>query len=148
MKVIFLQDVKGQGKKGDMKNVSDGYARNYLLPKGLAVTADNQAINEMQGKKAAQEHRVKTEREAAQQTAQRLESVNVIVKMSGGADGRLYGSVTSKEIAEQLKAQFGIEVDKRKITLPEPIKSFGTYRCGLRLFSDVSGSVTVTVTEK
>lgn len=148
MKVIFLQDVKGQGKKGEIKEVSDGYARNFLLPKKLASEADNKAINEMKGKKASEDYRIEVEKQNAKATAEKLETVTVIIKMTAGADSRLYGSVTSKDIAEHLKEQTGIEVDKRRIMLSEPIKSFGTYKADVKLYGEISGKITVTVTEK
>ena len=148
MKVVFLKDVKGQGKTGDIKEVSDGYARNFLLPKGFAVVADNKALNEIEGKKAAEAHKKEVERAQALETAEKLKDVKVHITMTGGADGRLYGSVTSKEIAEQLKEQTGIAVDKGKITLAEPIKAYGTYKASCRLYGDVSGTITVTVAEK
>ncbi len=148
MKVVFLQDVKGQGKKGEIKNVSDGYARNFLIPKKLAAEADNKTLNEMKGKKASEEHRIELERQSAADTARRLEEIKVIIKMSAGADSRLYGSVTSKDIAESLKEQTGIEVDKRKIILPEPLKSFGSYKIDVKLYGEITGKINVTVTEK
>ncbi|MCI8590339.1 MAG: 50S ribosomal protein L9 [Clostridiales bacterium] len=148
MKVVFLKDVKGQGKAGDVKEVSDGYARNFLIPKGAAVLADAKALNEIEGKKASLAHKKEVEREQAIETAKKLEDVSVKIQMTGGADGRLYGSVTSKEIAEQLKAQTGIEVDKRKITLSEPIKAFGTYKTTCKLYNDIGGTITVIVEEK
>ena len=148
MKVVFLQDVKGQGKKGEIKNVSDGYARNFLIPKKLAAEADNKTLNEMKGKKASEEHRIELERQSASDTARRLEEIKVIIKMSAGADSRLYGSVTSKDIAESLKEQTGIEVDKRKIILPEPLKSFGSYKIDVKLYGEITGKINVTVTEK
>lgn len=148
MKVIFLQDVKGQGKRGEIKEVSDGYARNFLLPKKLASEADNKAINEMNGKKASEEYRIEVEKQNAKETAKKLEAVTVVIKMTAGTDSRLYGSVTSKDIAEYLKEQTGIEVDKRRIMLPEAIKAFGTYKADVKLYGDISGKITVTVTEK
>ena len=148
MKVVFLKDVKGQGKAGDVKEVSDGYARNFLIPKGAAVLADAKALNEIEGKKASLAHKKEVEREQAMQTAKKLEDVSVKIQMTGGADGRLYGSVTSKEIAEQLKEQTGIEVDKRKISLSEPIKAFGTYKAACKLYNDIGGTITVIVSEK
>lgn len=148
MKVVFLQDVKGQGKKGEIKEVSDGYARNFLIPKKIAAVADNKTLNEIKGKKASEEHRAELEKQSAAETAKRLEETVVIIKMSAGADSRLYGSVTSKDIAEALREQTGIEVDKRKIILPEPIKAFGTYLADVKLYGEITGKITVTVTEK
>ena len=145
MKVIFLQDVKGQGKKGEMKEVSDGYARNFLIPKGLAVLADGKAINEMKGAKAHEEHKKATEEANAKDIAGRLAELVLTIKVKGAADGRLYGSVTGKEVAEQLKAQHSIEIDKRKIELTEAIKSFGTYKAKVKLYAGISGTLTIKV---
>lgn len=145
MKVIFLQDVKGQGKKGEMKDVSDGYARNFLIPKGVAVLADSKAINEMKGAKAAEEHKRATEEANAKDIAGKLEDTILTLKVKGAADGRLYGSVTGKEIAEQLKAQYGIDIDKRKIELPETIKTFGSYKAKVKLYAGISGTLTIKV---
>ena len=117
MKVILTQDVKAQGKKGDLITVSEGYARNFLFPKKLAVEADAKAMNELKNQEASKKFRLEAERAAAKETADRLSSVTVVIPMAHGADGRLYGSVTSKEIAEQLKAQHGIEIDRRKIVM-------------------------------
>ncbi|MBE6666941.1 MAG: 50S ribosomal protein L9 [Ruminococcaceae bacterium] len=148
MKVILLADVKGQGKKDQVINVSDGYARNFLLPKKLAVEADAKALNEIKNKEASIQYKIDTERKAAAEIAKKLESIVVRIVYAAGPDKRLYGSVTSKEISEYLKKDFGIEVDKRKITLKEPIKSFGTFKVDVKLFSDVSGVITVEVCGK
>ncbi len=145
MKVIFLKDVKGQGKKGEMKEVSDGYARNFLIPKGVAILADNKAVNEMKGAKAHEEHKKATDEANAKDTAKKLEEITLSVKVKGAADGRLYGSVTSKEVAEQLKAQYGIDLDKRKIELDEAIKSFGTYKAKVKLYAGIAGTLTIKV---
>ena len=122
MKVLLLQDVKGQGKKDQIVNVSDGYARNFLFPKKLAVVADKKAMNEAQGREDARLHKIETERAAAKDTAAKLESAVVKIGAQAGADGRLYGSVTSSEIADELKKQCGIEVDRRKIQLDGSLK--------------------------
>ena len=148
MKVILLQDVKAQGKKGELINVSEGYARNFLFPKKLAVEADAKAMNELKNREASKQYKIDTERAAAKDTAEKLAKVTVTVAVSGGTEGRLYGSVTSKEIAEHLKAQHGIEIDRRKIVMPDPIKAYGTYRYDVKLFPDVVGKLTVQVTEK
>ena len=148
MKVILTADVKGQGKKDQMVEVSDGYARNFLLPRKLAIPADNQAINEMKNKEAARQHKIETERAAARETAAALDKTVLTVKMGAGADGHLYGSVTSKEIAEKLEKEYGITVDKRKINLPEPIKAYGKYDLDVRLYTDVTGKIHVVVTEQ
>ena len=147
MKVILTADVKGQGKKDQLVEVSDGYARNFLLPRGLAVPANNQAMTELKNKEAAKQHKIDTERAAAKEIAKRLESVVVKIKVGAGADGHLYGSVTSKEIAEKLEKEHSITVDKRKISLPAPIKAYGTYDLDVRLYTDVSGKIHVVVTD-
>ena len=148
MKVILTADVKGQGKKDQVIDVSDGYARNFLLPKKLAVPADAAALNEVKNKEASKQHKLDVEKKNAQEIAKKLETIVVRFIYAAGPDKRLYGSVTSKEIAEALKKDFGIEVDKRKITLTEPIKSFGTFKADVKLFTDVTGKITVEVCGK
>ena len=148
MKVILTADVKGQGKKDQIVEVSDGYARNFLLPKKLAVPADAAALNEVKNKEASKQHKLDVEKKNAQDIAKKLETIVVRFVYAAGPDKRLYGSVTSKEIAEALKKDFGIEVDKRKITLTEPIKSFGTFKADVKLFTDVTGKITVEVCGK
>ncbi|MBE6580346.1 MAG: 50S ribosomal protein L9 [Clostridia bacterium] len=148
MKVILTADVKGQGKKDQLIEVSDGYARNFLLPRKLAIQADNQSMTELKNKEAARQHKIDTERAAAREIAKKLESTVVKIKVGAGADGRLYGSVTSKEIAEKLEKEHGITVDKRKITLNDPIKAYGTYDLDVRLYTDVAGKIHVVVTDQ
>ena len=148
MKVILTADVKGQGKKDQVIDVSDGYARNFLLPKKLAVPADAAALNEVKNKEASKQHKLDVEKKNAQDIAKKLETIVVRFVYAAGPDKRLYGSVTSKEIAEALKKDFGIEVDKRKITLTEPIKSFGTFKADVKLFTGVTGKITVEVCGK
>ena len=148
MKVILLTDVKGQGKKDQMVEVSDGYARNFLFPKKLAKPADNQAVTELKNKQAAAQHKIDTERAAARATAEKLTGIRVVLHVGASADGRLYGSVTTKDVAEKLASDFGITVDKRKITLSEPIKAYGSYDLDVRLYNDVSGKIHLVVTEK
>ena len=147
MKVILTQDVKAQGKKGDLINVSEGYARNFLFPKKLAVEADAKALNELKNREASKQYKIETDRAAAKETAEKLASAVVKITMAHGADGRLYGSVTSKEIAEQLKAQSGIEIDRRKIVMSDPIKAYGGYQFDVRLFTDVVGKLNVLICE-
>ena len=147
MKVVLLADVKGQGKKGQVVNVSDGYARNFLFPKNLATPADNKIMNELKGKEEARLRQIELEKQAARDTAEKLKSVSVKIKAQAGADGRIYGSVTSKEIAEQLKTQHGIEIDRRKINLTDPIKAFGGYEIKAKLGYEVTGTFKVMVTE-
>ena len=148
MKVILTADVKGQGKKDQVVEVSDGYARNFLFPKKLAVAADSQALNEIKNKEASKQHKLDVERKQAQDIAAKLEKIVVKFEYAAGPDKKLYGSVTSKDIAEALKKNHGIEIDKRKITLSDPIKSFGTFKADVKLFTDVSGKITVEVTSK
>ena len=148
MKVILLADVKGQGKKDQVINVSDGYARNFLFPKKLAVEADSKSLNEIKNKESSRLHKLDVEKKAAMETAKKLESIVVRIVYAAGPDKRLYGSVTSKEIAEYLKRDYGIDIDKRKITLKEPIKSFGTFTADVKLFTDVNGKITVEVCGK
>ncbi len=147
MKVILTQDVKAQGKKGELINVSEGYARNYLFPKKLAVEADAKAINELKNREASLQFKIETDRAAAKETAKKLEGVVVKIPMTHGSDGRLYGSVTSKEIAEQLKLQHGIEIDKRKISMSDPIKAYGSFQFDVKLFTDVTGKLNVLICE-
>ena len=148
MKVILTADVKGQGKKDQVIEVSDGYARNFLLPKKLAVEASAKALNEVKNKEASKQHKIDVERANAQDIAKKLENIVVRIVYAAGPDKRLYGSVTSKEIADYLKKDHGIEIDKRKINLKESIKSFGTYKVDVKLYSDVSGTITVEVAGK
>ena len=147
MKVILTTDVKGQGKKDQLVEVSDGYARNFLIPRKLAIPADNQSMTELKNKEAAKQHKIDTERATAKETAKKLEAVVVKIKVGAGADGHLYGSVTSKEIAERLEKEHGITVDKRKIALPSPIKAYGSYELDVRLYTDVAGKIRVVVTD-
>ena len=148
MKVILTKDVKGQGKKDQLVEVSDGYARNFLLPRKLAIPADNQSMTELRNKEASRQHKIDTDRAAAQEIAKKLTAIVVKIKVGSSADGRLYGSVTTKEIAERLEKDFGITVDKRKITLSDPIKAYGTYTLDVRLYTDVAGKINVVVAEQ
>ena len=148
MKVILTQDVKGQGKKDQMIEVSDGYARNFLLPRKLAIPADAKSINEMKNKESSAQHKLDVEKKNAQDIAKRLESIRLTFVYAAGPDKKLYGSVTAKDIAEALEKEHGIVLDKKKITLSEPIKSFGTFRATVRLFHEVNGSITVSVVSK
>lgn len=148
MKVILTADVKGQGKKDQIIDVSDGYARNFLFPKKLAVEATNKSLNEIKNKESSKQHKLDVERASAIETAKKLETIVVRIIYAAGPDKRLYGSVTSKEIAEYLKKDFGIDIDKRKISLKEPIKSFGTFKVDVKLFADVNGVITVEVAGK
>lgn len=147
MKVILLQDVKGQGKKGEMKEVSEGYARNFLLPRNLAMKATTDNMNALKLKEKAKEVQMEKERAAAQEAAKKLEGIFVIIKAKAGTAGKLYGAVTSKEISEALAAQHGIEIEKNKIVQLEPIKSFGTYEIKCKLGYEINGIINVSVVE-
>jgi large subunit ribosomal protein L9 len=148
MKVILLADVKGQGKKDQLVEVSDGYARNFLLPRKLAKPADNQAVTELRNKQAAAQHKIDTDRANAKEIAEKLTTFQLLFRVGASEDGRLYGAITSKDIAEKLAADHGITVDKRKITMAEPIKAYGSYEVDVRLYTDVSGKIRLIVTEK
>lgn len=147
MKVILTQDVKAQGKKGQLINVSDGYARNFLIPRGLAVEADAGAMNDLKNKESSRLHKIELEKTAAKEIAQKLETVTVKLTAKAGADGRLYGSVTSLDIADELEKQHGIKVDKRKIQLNEPLKTFGVHTVGVKLYTDISGKINVVISD-
>ena len=148
MKVILTADVKGQGKKDQMVEVSDGYARNFLFPKKLAIPADSKAINEMKNKEASKQHKIDVEKQNALEIAKKLEDIVVVFEYAAGPDKKLYGSVTSKDISEALAKNFGISVDKKKIALSVPIKSFGRFSADAHLFTGVNGKITVEVTSK
>jgi len=148
MKVIFNQDVKSQGKKGEMKEVSDGYARNFLLPKGLASEATADAVNSLKLKEKARLRQLEIEKKEALDNAKKLENLTVKIPAKAGSAGRLFGSVTSKEIAEALEAQSGISIEKNKIVQPDPIKSFGAYSVKVRLGHEVTGTLNIIVTEE
>ena len=147
MKVIFLQDVSGRAKKGDLKEVSDGYARNYLLPKGLAkeATADNLNTYKLQEK--AKKAQIEKEKAEAREAAEKLKAVQVIVKAKAGNGGKLFGAVTSQEIADALKAQHNIEVEKNKIVQGDPIKAFGTYTVKAKFGYEITGDINLLVIE-
>lgn len=148
MKVVLLQDVKGQGKKNDIIEVSDGYARNFLFPRKLAIVADARAMNDVKNKKASEEHKIEMEKAKARELSEKLGSIKVVIKAEAGADGRFYGAVTSKDICEALKSQFALDIDKRKITLDAPIKAFGTYFVEIKLYAGISAKLSVQVVEK
>jgi large subunit ribosomal protein L9 len=146
MKLILKQDVKGLGKKGEMVNASDGYARNYLLPRGLAMEVNAQALNELKNKELAEKHKKEVELKAAQEAAEKLDGKTVRISAKAGQNGKLFGSVTSKEIAEAIKNDFGIEADKRKITV-EDIKNYGTYEAEVKMMSGITAKIFVLVNE-
>ena len=148
MKVILQQDVKGQGKKGQLIEASDGYARNFLLPRKLAVAATAENLNTMQQQEKAKRAQEAAERAAALEIAEQLKGCMVKISAKAGSGGRLFGSVTSKEVSESLKAQFGMDIAKTKIVLPDPIKAFGTYQLKCKLGYEVTGTVNVVVAEE
>lgn len=148
MKVLLLNDVKGQGKKGEVINVSDGYARNFLFPKKLACEVDAAVLNDLKNKEEAKKRREALERQAAVDTAKKFESIVVKIYATAGADNKFFGSVTNKEIAEELQKQFSIEVDKRKIVLAEAIKTFGTHTVDVKLHPEITGKLNVLITNK
>lgn len=148
MKVVLLADVKGSGKKGDLVNVSDGYARNFLFPKKLAKEANAQALNELKNAEESKAFKIKQETEAAQASADKINGKSVSILAKAGQGGKLFGSVTAKEIAEAIKKQYGVDVDKRKIDTKGDMKAFGTYECEVKLYSGITATVKAVVTEK
>ena len=147
MKVILLQDVKGKGKKGQMLEISDGYARNYLLPKKLAMEATADAINTMRMNDKAAAEKAAKERAEAMEISRKLREMTVVVTAKGGGAGKLFGSVTSQEIADALKAKHGITIDKRKIVLADTIKNVGTYTVQCKLGYEITAPLTVKIEE-
>ena len=147
MKVILLQDVKGKGKKGQMLEVSDGYARNFMLPRKLAVEATPDAINTMKMNDKATQERIAREKAAALEIAKKLRDMTLTVKAKGGGAGKLFGSVTNQEIADALKANAGITLDKRKLVIAEPIKNVGTYTVQCKLGYEITAPLTVKIEE-
>lgn len=146
MKVILLADVKGHGKKGELCNVSDGYARNFLFPKKLAVEADNAAMNELKNRQESQAHHKQEEINKANETAKLLEGKTVTIKAKAGSGGRLFGSVTSKEIAAEIKNSLKVEIDRKKMSVAD-IKNFGEYTAEIKLHPGIVAKLTVKVTE-
>ncbi|MCM1285224.1 MAG: 50S ribosomal protein L9 [Acetobacter sp.] len=146
MKVILKQDVKSLGKKGDLVNASDGYARNFLFPKGLAIEANASAMNEFNNKENAKKFHKAEEIKAAQELADKLEGKTFSMKAKAGANGKLFGSVTSKDVAKEIKKQLNIDIDKRKIVM-EDMKAFGTVKAEIKVYQGISASVFVQVSE-
>ena len=148
MKVILQQDVKGQGKKGQLVEVSEGYARNFLLPRKLAIPATTDAINTMNLKEKARRAEEARQKAEAQAVAEKLKECQVKLTAKAGNGGRLFGAVTTKEISEGLKAQYGVDIPKQKLVLDDPIKAFGSYQVKAKLGFEVVGTVYVTVCEE
>ena len=146
MKVILLADVKGKGKKGELCNVSDGYARNFLFPKNLAVEADNAAMSELKSRNESAAHHKQEEIDAANAAAKELNGKTVTMIAKSGSNGRLFGSITSKEIALEVEKQLGVKIDRKKMTVND-IKNLGEYTADIKLYSGISATITVKVTE-
>ena len=145
MKVLLLADVKGKGKKDQIVNVSDGYARNFLFPKKLAVEADAKALADAKNKEEAKEFKIEQDKAAARELAAKLEGVVVKIKATAGADGRLYGSITPADIAAALQEQAGIQLDKRKIVADGAIKAYGSYCLTVKLYPEIQGKLNLVV---
>ena len=145
MKVILNQDVKGQGKKGDLIEVSDGYARNFLLPKNLAIPATKENINVLKGQKESREYRAQQELEQAQETAKKISEISVLLKAKAGENGKLFGSITSKDVSEALTNQHHIKIDKKKFVLPDGIKTLGTTQVDIKIHPGVAAKLKVNV---
>ena len=147
MKVLLLKDVKSQGRQGEIIDVSDGYAVNFLIPKKLAVRANNAIMSEVRSKEEARLHKIETEKAEARALAAKLESTIVKLHAASGSDDKLYGSITNKDVAETLEKDYGIVIDKRRITLNEPIRSYGTYTLDVKLYPEISGTIHLVVTK-
>ena len=145
MKVILTQDIKKIGKKGEIINASDGYAKNFLFPQKLAVPADAQNLNELKAKQASEKHKKELETEEAKKIAEQIKQIKITIKAKIGENQKLFGSITSKEIAEQIENQIKIKIDKKKITLKDPIKTIGEYPIEIKLYEGVSLKTTVQI---
>lgn len=146
MKVVLKQDVKGQGKKGDLVNVSDGYARNFLFPRDLATPADAQAMNELKNRESSIQYHKEMELKAAQEAAKLIEGKTINIKAKAGQNGKLFGAVTSKNVSDMLKSQFNVDIEKKNINMND-IKSYGTYDATVKLHTGVSAVIHVVVDE-
>lgn len=147
MKVIFLQDVKGSGKKGEVKTVADGYARNMLLPKGYAVEATAKNMNLLEGQKASAQHKIDLEIAAAKESAAKVKGKKVKISAKAGSNGKLFGSVTAGNVADALNEQFGVKVDKKKIALSTDIKNFGSYTAVIKFYNGITETIDIDVDE-
>ena len=148
MKVFFLQDVKGSGKKGEVKEVADGYARNFLIGKGLAVEATAKNMSDLAGKKSSEQHKADVAKQEALEAAAKIKDKKVVCKSKAGQGGKLFGSVTAGNIADLIEQQLGVKVDKKKVSLSAEIKSFGTYTAEVKFLAGISEKITVEVTEE
>lgn len=147
MKVIFLQDVKGSGKKGEVKEVSDGYARNFLIKKKLAIEATSQSMNVLEGQRSSAQHKIDMEVQNAKDIAKTIDGKRVHIKAKAGKNGKLFGAVTSGHVAQALEQEFKVKVEKKKVSLNAEIKTFGVYQANVRLYKGIDAKVTVEVTE-
>ncbi|MDE6518856.1 MAG: 50S ribosomal protein L9 [Ruminococcus sp.] len=147
MKVIFLQDVKGSGKKGEVKNVADGYARNMLLPKGFAIEANAENLNKLKGQQSSEQHKIDTEKKTAQESAEKIKDKKVVIKAKAGSNDRLFGSVTPAQVADAINTQFGLKIDKKKVTLSSEIKNFGSYSATIKFYTGISEKIDIEVVE-
>lgn len=149
MKAILLQDVKGTGKKGELVNVSDGYARNFLFPKKLAKEANAQALNELKNAESSKQHKIDMQIQSAKEFKEKLDNKSIkIVAKSGSQNGKLFGKVTTKEISEKLKEQFNISLDKKKLELDTEIKTHGTFNCKAKLYTGITAEFKVVIAEE
>ncbi len=146
MKVVLTADVKGKGKKGELINVSDGYARNFLFPKNLAIEANNSAMSELKSREEAKAHHIAVEKQEAQDSADKINGKTIVIHAKAGASGKLFGAITSKEISIEIKNATGVEVDRRKIAMKD-IKSFGEYSAEVKLYNGISANVNIKVVE-
>ena len=146
MKVILLDNIKGVGKKDEVINASDGYARNFLFPRKLAVEANAENMSKLKNKQDSAQHKKDVEKEKAEEIAKKLKDITVSIKVKAGDNGRIFGGVTSKEISESLKEQFKIDIDKKKIVLNETIKNLGVFNVSVKLFEGITGTLKVNVT--
>lgn len=146
MEVIFVKDLKGQGKAGDKKNISDGYAKNFLIPKGYAIEANATNLNNLKGKKDSEAFKKQQELENANILKEKLENIKVVIKTKSGDNGKLFGSITSKDISDALEKEHNIKIDKKKIVLPDGIKEIGEYTIDAKLYPSVVGKIKVCVT--
>ena len=145
MKVILKADVKGHGKKGDLVNASDGYAKNFLIPKGLAVLADKSSINELENRKSADQYHKNQEEMRAKELADSLNGSKIKFQLKAGENGKLFGSITAKDIADKIKEQLHLVVDKKKIVLPDGIKTLGSTIVTIKVYTNISAEITVDV---
>lgn len=147
MKVIFVQDVKGSGKKGEVKNVADGYARNMLIPKGYAVEANSANMSKLQSQQSSAQHKIDLEIQAAKESAAKLKGKRISITAKAGSNGKLFGSVTAGNVADAIAEQIGVKIDKKKVVLSADIKNFGSYNAVVKLYNGISEKIDIDVNE-